>query len=102
MKKLLAVTFAVLFCVVIAATGLAETPKDECVRLCKEAAEFISEQGVDAAIKEISNKEGKFVSKTTYVYLLDFKGILLAHPMNPQAIGKNLSEQKDTTGKVFV
>ena len=102
MKKFAAVTLALLAVIVLATGVYAESARDECIRLCKNAATFINEKGVDAAIKEISNKEGIFVSKNTYVYLLDLKGTLLAHPLNPQVIGKNLFEQKDTTGKLFV
>lgn len=102
MKKCAAVTFVMFFGIVLAASALAESAKDECVRLCKDAAAFTNEKGLDAAIKEISTKEGKFVSKNTYVYLLDMKGTLLAHPFNSKFIGKNLFDQKDTTGKLFV
>ncbi len=102
MKKMAAITLAVLIGIGLATGVLAESAKDECVTLCKGAAKFIVEKGLDAARTEINNRAGKFVSKDTYVYLLDLKGTLLAHPMNPQFIGKNLLEQKDTTGKLFV
>lgn len=102
MKRFAAITLAILVVNALATRVLAESAKDECVRLCKDAANFINEKGLDAAIKEINNKEGKFVSKNTYVYLLDLKGTLQAHPFNPQVIGKSLFEQKDTNGKLFV
>ena len=47
-------------------------------------------------------KEGKFVSKNSYVFLADLEGHLLAHPFNQQYIGIDMTGQKDTTGKLFV
>jgi len=102
-----AVVFALVFMasVVLAANVLAESSvKDECVTLCKDAAKFINEKGLDAGIAEIGNKEGKFVTKNTYVYLMDFKGNRLAHPYaapkDPQVMP--LFDMKDTTGKLFI
>jgi signal transduction histidine kinase len=78
--------------------------KDECVALCKDAAKFINEKGLDAAIAEIGNKEGKFVTKNTYVFLFDFEGNRLAHPFAAPKDPKimKLFDMKDTTGKLFV
>jgi signal transduction histidine kinase len=78
--------------------------KDECVALCRNAAKFLNEKGIDAAIAEIGNKEGKFVTKNTYVYLMDFKGNRLAHPYAAPKDPKimPLFEMKDTTGKLFI
>ena len=91
--------------VVIAAGVMAQSPvKDECVALCKNAAKFINEKGLDAAIAEINNKEGKFVGKNTYVFLMDLDGNRLAHPYatpnDPKTM--RLFDYKDTTGKLFV
>jgi signal transduction histidine kinase len=75
--------------------------KDECVAKTKEAAQLISEKGVDAAITEINNKSGKFVWKDTYVFLMDLQGTMLAHPMSPSLIGKNLLATPDKSGKML-
>jgi signal transduction histidine kinase len=91
--------------VVLAASVIAESAvKGECVTLCKDAAKFINEKGLDAAIAEIGNKEGKFVTKNTYVFLMDLEGNRLAHPYatpkDPKVM--NIFDMKDTTGKLFV
>ncbi len=81
----------------LAASALAESgTKDECVAKTKEAAALVTDKGLDAAIAEINNKkDGKFVWKDTYVFLMDLDGKMLAHPMSPGLIGKNLLEMKD-------
>ncbi len=75
--------------------------KDECVAKSKEAAQMINDKGLDAAVAEINNKNGKFVWKDTYVFLMDLNGTMLAHPMSPTLIGKNLLATPDKTGKML-
>ena len=106
MRKIIVLALVVMANVVLAASVMSQSAiKDECVALCKDAAKFINEKGVDAAIAEIGNKEGKFVTKNTYVILMDFEGNRLAHPVphgESQGRQVNLFNYKDTTGKLFV
>ncbi len=97
MRKAAVVTLALLFALFLAASaGAAESgTKDECVAKCKEAAQMITDKGLDEAVKEINNKTGKFVWKDTYVFLMNLDGKMLAHPMNAALIGKNLLDMKD-------
>lgn len=88
----------------LAASALAESAtKDECVAKCKEAAQMVADKGLDAAIAEINKKDGKFVWKDSYVFLMDLNGKMLAHPMSPALIGKDQLETKDkgTPGKLL-
>jgi signal transduction histidine kinase len=77
--------------------------KDECMSKCKESAAMVNEKGLDAAVAEINKKDGKFVWADTYVFLMDLDGKMLAHPMSPALIGKNLLDMKDkgTPGKLL-
>src|SRR4030042_6875113 len=68
--------------------------KDECVAKSKEAAKMVNEKGLDAAIAEINKKDGKFVWADTYVFLMDLDGKMIAHPMSPALIGKNVVDMK--------
>ena len=73
---------------------------DEVVTKCHEAAKFIRDNGIDAAIKNIGDKTGPFVWKDTYVFLMNMDGKMLAHPMKPALTEKEtLVEVKDTAGK---
>lgn len=69
--------------------------KEECVAKTKEAAEMVSKKGLDATVAEVNKKDGKFVWKDSYVFLVDFDGKVLAHPMSPGLIGKNVLDMKD-------
>lgn len=70
--------------------GLAEeaATRAEIVEKCKEAAAMALAEGKEAAIAEIGNPQGRFVWKNTYVFLMDFAGNMLAHPMIPQLTEK--------------
>ena len=73
----------------------ANATKDECVAKTKEAAAMVNAKGQDATIAEVNKKDGKFVWKDTYVFLMDLEGRMLAHPMSPALIGKNVLDMKD-------
>jgi len=115
MRKAAVIALVMMVSVALAASVMAQSAvKDECVALTKGAAKFINEKGLDTAIAEINDKEGKFVAKNTYVFLMDLEGNELAHPYHPMtgssysavtASGRNvlkLFDFKDTNGKLFV
>jgi len=97
MKKAAVVTLALLFGLFLAANAVAaeKATKDECVAKTKEAAKLYSEKGEAETIKEINNKQGKFVWKDTYVFMTDLDGKMLAHPMSPALVGTNVIGMKD-------
>lgn len=54
----------------------------ECIEMTKKAAEMIL-QDKEAALAEIAKKDGQFVWKDSYVFAMNLKGKMLAHPMMP-------------------
>jgi len=103
MRKVIVLALVVMANVVLAASVMSQsTIKDECVALCKDAAIFMNEKGFYPTVFEINKKDGKFVSKNTYVFLVDLEGHLLAHPFNQQYIGMDMTGNRDSTGKLFV
>lgn len=76
--------------------------RDDCVAKCKEASDFIQSKGIDAAIKEIGNKNGRFVwnDGVSYVFLMNMKAKMLAHPHKPELTkADSLRDTKDINGK---
>ncbi len=103
MRKFALITVVVLAGIVFASNALAESAtKDECVTKCKEAAQLIKEKGMEASFQELQNKDGKFVWKDTYVFVMDFDGKHLTHPLRPESVGKNVMGFKDSNGKFVV
>jgi signal transduction histidine kinase len=96
MRRITLAVIGIAVSLCLAGTAFAESAtKDECVAKTKESASMVNEKGLDAAVAEINKKDGKFVWKDTYVFLMDLEGKMLAHPMSPALIGKNLLDMKD-------
>jgi len=85
LKRTIAGVLTVLIIAALTVPALAGT-RDECITKCKEAADFIKSKGIDAAIKEIGNKHGRFVWNhgVSYVFLMNMKAKCLAHPYKPE------------------
>ncbi len=102
MKKATVWVLVVVIGLVLAAVVFAESAtKEECIAKAKEAAQLVNEKGLDAAIAEINRKDGKFVWKNSYVFLMDFDGKILAHPVRPELIGRNLIDMQDGRGSRY-
>ena len=102
MKKSIFTVTAILFVITcFAAMAWAESAtKDEVIAKCEAAAKLIQEKGIDIASQSIGDKEGPFVWKDTYVFLMDLDGKMLAHPIKPSLTQQdNLLQVKDTDGK---
>ena len=96
MRRITLAVFGIAVSLCLAGSAFAAgATKDECVAKSKEAAAMVNEKGIGAAIEEINKKDGKFVWADTYVFLMDLDGKMVAHPMSPALIGKNLLDMKD-------
>ncbi len=83
MNKLATLLLTLIAGIAFSSSAFAESAtKEECIAQCKAAAEMVANDQT-AAIAEIGNKNGKFVWKDTYVFLMDLDGNMLAHPMKP-------------------
>lgn len=76
--------------------------KEECIAKANKAAELVQSAGLETALETINDKNGPFVWKDTYVFVLDLGSTeIAAHPIKPGLIGKNLMALKDVNGKMF-
>ncbi|QTA88296.1 cache domain-containing protein [Desulfonema magnum] len=99
MKKLMIAALALVFGLCVTGNALA-SDKEVCEQVCKDAATMIKAD-INAAKAEINKKDGKFVKGSIYVFAMNMKGDMIAHPMKASLIGKNLIDQKDKNGKAF-
>ena len=65
-----------------------------------EAAKLLAEKG-EEGLKIINQKDGPFVWKDTYVFAYDMTGKMIAHPVAPHLMGKDMMAIKDVNGKIF-
>jgi len=88
--KTLVLLITVLFAAVLMgspAIAAESATRDECVAMTKSAAKMLLEDK-NAGVEELANKDGKFVWKDSYVFLMDMQGNMLAHPFVPQLTEK--------------
>lgn len=88
---------AVSFTGLVYAAGTAEEAK----AMVGKAAAFMKANGKEKAFKEFT--EGtQFKKDDLYVFVIDTKGMTLAHGGNPKLVGKDMSGLKDADGKFFI
>ena len=104
LKKIIAGLLFVAVIGWVAAPQLFAGTRDDCITKCKEAGNFIRSKGIDTAIKEINNKNGRFVwnDGISYVFLMNMKAKMLAHPYKPELTQPDtLIDATDVDGKPF-
>jgi len=80
---------------------LAASPADQAKVMVEEAVAFFNANGKQKTLTEISTPKGKWVKGELYVFAYDLNGVVVAHPINPKLIGKNLIDVPDAAGKTF-
>lgn len=87
----------------IVGSGLYEMKPEKAfvVDIVDEAAYIVSKQG-RGAFPVLRDKTGEFNYLTTYVFVIDAKGIDLVNPAFPQHEGRNVLGLKDSKGKFFI
>lgn len=98
MKKFAIITLVALVGLFLAGNALADD-KTECVAKCEAAAKMMASD-LTGALCEINKKDGQFVKGSVYVFAMR-GGVMVAHPMKPVLIGRDLSGLKDKAGKEF-
>jgi cytochrome c len=100
--KDLAIALALGVATSVAALAAERGTHEEAKALVAKATSYFLNNGPDKTFATVSEKNGPFVDRDLYVYIFDEAGLLVAHPISPALIGKNLSSMKDVDGKAFV
>jgi cytochrome c len=99
MKRIL--TASLLFLAMAAAQASEPTEKDA-IAMVEKGAAFIKQHGKDKFIEKVSAKDPEFIQGALYVDIRDLQsGIVLAHPVNPTIVGKDLTDVPDASGKKY-
>ena len=101
MKKTLSVILAGLFVFVGAVVVYASGTQADAKALAEQAAEFLKVNGKEKTLAEMNKLKGQFDKGEMYVYALDMQGTVLAHPKNPEVVGKNTYNVPDEDGELF-
>jgi len=85
-------------------TAIPAITKEQMVKFVEEAAAYVKEVGREAALKEFSNRKGKFVREKgeLYIYAYDFNCVCRAHGFTPNLVGQDLTAKKDSKGLLVI
>ncbi|NHZ63156.1 cache domain-containing protein [Massilia genomosp. 1] len=77
------------------------TEKDA-IAMVERGAALIMVKGKDELVKKINAKDKDFFQGELYLHMRDLQtGIVLAHPINPSIVGKDLIDVPDASGKKY-
>ncbi len=94
-------SLAVLAGLTLSAYAADPTEKDA-IAMAEKGAAYIKANGQDAFLKKIAAKDPDYLQGALYVDVRDIKtGIVLAHPVNPSIVGKDLTDIPDASGKKY-
>jgi cytochrome c len=99
MYKLVALAALLLLAPAAQAEDRATTKDAE--MLVHKAVAFLKKEGKEKAFPVFSDPKGPFTYRDLYIFVIDFKGVVLAHGTKKELIGKNDFNRKDPTGKLF-
>lgn len=84
------------------ACAATEPAEKDAIALVEKGVALVKSDGKAEMIKRINAKDPVFVQSAMYIYMSDARtGVILAHPMNPALVGKDLIDVPDTNGKPF-
>jgi cytochrome c len=79
-----------------------ELVPEDAKRWVKKALAFYNANGKGVALAEFCNPQGSFAQDERYIFVLDFNGTMLAHPVNERYVGKDFYRIMDPEGKSFI
>ncbi len=74
---------------------------EEAKKMVEQAVAYVKANGQEKALEEFNKAKGKFVKGELYIFAYDLNAVMMAHPVNPKLIGKNLFNETDSKGKLF-
>ena len=101
MKSLLTLATALVLATPAAQASTNPSAKDA-ITMVERGASIIKKQGKAEMVRLINAKDPQFVQGELYIDMRDLKsGVVLAHPINPSIVGKDLLEVPDPSGKKY-
>ena len=80
----------------------AEPTEKDAIAMAERGAAFIKAHGKEELMKRLTAKDPEFLQGSLYVDMRDINtGIVLAHPVNPAIVGKDLTDVPDANGKRY-
>jgi cytochrome c len=93
--------FAIVLSILACAPAQAADDPNDAIAIVEKGVAYLQKNGKDALIAEINKKNPDFIKGDIYLYVRSIDGTVLAHPVNPRLIGKNMLVLPDADGKYF-
>lgn len=81
--------------------ALAEDNPADAIAMVDKGLAYMQKNGKDALVQEINSKNPEFINGSIYLYLRGLDGVVIAHPINPKLVGKNMLDLPDADGKYY-
>ncbi|MES2041766.1 MAG: cache domain-containing protein [Pseudomonadota bacterium] len=81
--------------------ALADDNPADAIAMVDKGLAYMQKNGKDALVQEINNKNPDFINGSIYLYVRGLDGVVIAHPINPKLIGKNMLDLPDADGKYY-
>ena len=81
--------------------SFAQSNPQDAIAMVDKGLAFMKKNGKEALIKEVNAKNPEFVNGELYLYVRAVDGTVVAHPVNPRLVGKNMTTLPDADGKYF-
>lgn len=98
--KILSLLIATILLCFSMSTFAADVPADA-IAMVEKGVAYIEKNGKESLINEIKNKNSEFIKGDIYLYVRGIDGVILAHPINPKLVGKNMLDLPDADGKLY-
>ncbi len=93
---------ALALCLAAPAAGARPPQARDAIAMAERGAAVIRAHGKDEMIRRINARDPAFVRGALYIDMRDlYSGIVLAHPINPTLVGKDLTDVPDAGGKRY-
>jgi hypothetical protein len=78
---------------IVSSTPEKYTSNETLVAFVDSAVAYVRTHGAKRALAEFNNPNGSFIQGELYIYAYGFNGTTLAHPINPEKVGKNRDDE---------
>lgn len=75
---------------------------EEARAMAERAADHLEAMGPDRAFRAFMDPNGEFIDRDLYVFVIDFRGILIASGGFPNSIGAALANVRDRNGRPYI
>ncbi len=98
MLRKLAITLILLALFAGLAAMTLEEKRDAAKELVEKGAKFLQENGRKKAFEAFSNKEGEYIYDEFYIFVEDYQGVMVLHPISGKLNGQKVLDVQDPNG----